>query len=149
MANRKSETDNPMLKLLSILKYWKLIGVAIAILGVIVWGAFAYVSNLQERITEQAVRISQQDRDIATQATTITNLQVEAVQKDIRQNALDSVNGIKDRERQVKQINSNKYRGGRLQNGLLKKGNLTIDIINRATADSLQELQRATDNPIR
>ncbi len=138
-----------MLKLLSILKYWKLIGVAIAILGVIVYGAFAYVSNLQERITEQAVRISQQDRDIATQATTITNLQVEAVQKDIRQNALDSVNGIKDRERQVKQINSNKYRGGRLQNGLLKKGKLTIDIINRATADSLQELQRATDNPIR
>ncbi len=138
-----------MLKLLSILKYWKLIGVAIAILGVIVWGAFAYVSNLQERITEQAVRISQQDRDIATQATTITNLQVEAVQKDIRQNALDSVNGIKDRERQVKQINSNKYRGGRLQNALSKKGNLTIDIINRATADSLQELQRATDNPIR
>ncbi len=136
-------------KIFGILKYWKLIGVAIAILGVIVYGAFAYVSNLQERITEQAVRISQQDRDIATQATTITNLQVEAVQKDIRQNALDSVNGIKDRERQVKQINSNKYRGGRLQNALSKKGNLTIDIINRATADSLQELQRATDNPIR
>ncbi len=138
-----------MLKLFGILKYWKLIGVAIAILGVIVWGAFAYVSNLQERITEQAVRISQQDRDIATQATTITNLQVEAVQGKIRQDALDSVNGIKDRERQVKQINSNKYRGGRLQNALSKKGNLTIDIINRATADSLQELQRATDNPIR
>ncbi len=122
--------------------------IIIAVLALI-GGGWLFVNGLVKKNAAQAVIISQQETTIATQSSQITELELDAVQKQARQTALDAVNKIKDRERQNKLIITNKNRGGRLQNALSKKGNLTIDIINRATADSLQELQRATDNPIR
>ncbi len=129
-----------------LLKYWRLIAVGVAVIGTIGAGAWFYVSHLQSRIAEQDITIRDQSRDLLTQAGEIVGLKVDAYQENARRDVINRANSASVREWQNKIKTTNNQRGGGLENALLKKGALTIDVLNRATADSLRQLESATDS---
>ncbi len=139
--------------MLFLFKYWKLIGVAVFVISTIGVGSFAYVSHLQSKNAKQAVIIAERDATIREQkvqnlkqAGELVQIKVDAYEETNRRNVINRANSASVREWQNKIKTTNNQRGGGLENALLKKGALTIDVLNRATADSLRQLESATDS---
>ena len=120
--------------------------IIIAVLAAI-GGGWLFVNGLVKKNAEQAATIQRQETAIGLQAGEIVGLKIDATDARARQDAKDRFTRIKDREWQIKIKTTNNQRGGGLENALLKKGDLTIGIINNSSNDSLREIERATDNP--
>ncbi len=120
--------------------------IIIAVLAFI-GGGWLFVNGLVKKNAEQAATIQRQETAIGLQAGEIVGLKIDATDARARQDAKDRFTRIKDREWQIKIKTTNNQRGGGLENALLKKGDLTIGIINNSSNDSLREIERATDNP--
>lgn len=132
-----------MLKLFS---YWKFavwgVPIAVALIG----GGYWYVSSLQSKNAAQAVVIAEQSAANRAQAGEIVGLKVDKYESDTRQTTLNHLNARGQRAHQHDIITINNQRGGSLDAALLEKPELTADIINRATFDSLRAIEQATDN---